>query len=153
MCCTVVRRGCAVVRRGCTVVRRGCAVVRRGCAVVRRGCAVVRCGCAVVRRGCAVDVFTSNKCYTCGIDFLHCRHPTVPKCGGSGPCLSGGELSGVCCQTELHVLCVRVSTYTHVNRMCSFFSLSIAISRWSVLQEYTYVCGAQWCTTHRCQLS
>ena len=41
--------------------------------------------------------------------FSHCRHPTVPTCGGSGPCLSGGELSGVCCQRQVHVLCVRVS--------------------------------------------
>ena len=80
-----------------------------------------------------------NKQYTCGNASFHCRHATVPKCGGSGPCLSGGELSGVCCQRELHVLCVRASTYTRVNRMCSFFSLSIAVSRWSVLQECAYV--------------
>ena len=26
---------------------------------------------------------------------FYCRHPTVPKWGGSGPCLSGGELNGV----------------------------------------------------------
>ena len=51
---------------------------------------VVRCGSCLV--------FTYNKRYTCGNAFFHCRHPTVPKCGGSGPCLSGGELSGVCCQ-------------------------------------------------------
>ena len=66
----------------------------------------------------------------------------MPKCGGSGPCLSGGELSGVCWQRQLHVLCVRASAYTRVNRMCSFFSLSIVVSRWSVLQDYgTHITG------------
>ena len=28
----------------------------------------------------------------------------MPKCGGSGPCLSGGELSGVCCQRQVRFL-------------------------------------------------
>ena len=34
---------------------------------------------------------------------FHCRPPTLHKCG---PCPSGGEPSGVCCQRQLHVLCV-----------------------------------------------
>ena len=65
--------------------------------------------------GCC-NVFTTNAIHVAVLSF-HCRHPTVPKCGGSGPCLSGGELDGVCWQRQVHVLCVGVSMYTCVNRM------------------------------------
>ena len=61
----------------------------------------------------------------------------MPKCGGSGPCLSEGELSGVCCQRQVHVL--RASMYTSEQNALtkSIFSLSIVLSRWSMLQDYS----------------
>ena len=61
----------------------------------------------------------------------------MPKCGGSGPCLSGGELSGVCCQRKVHVL--RASMYTREQNTLieSFFSLSSVVGCWSVLQDYS----------------
>ena len=70
---------------------------------------VVRCGCC--------NVFTSNKLNAIHVAMpsFHCRHPTVPTCGGSGPCLSGGKLSGVCWQRQVHIL--KANIYTHVNRM------------------------------------
>ena len=61
---------------------------------------------------------------------FHCRRPTLYKCG---PCLSGGEPSGVCYQREVHVLCVRGSVYTRVN----FRSSIQHCCCWSVLQDYS----------------
>ena len=40
------------------------------------------------------------------------RHSTMHKCGDTGPCLSGGEPSGVCCQRQLCVVCEGVNVHT-----------------------------------------
>ena len=66
-------------------------------------------------------VFTANDMCEAML-FFNCRLSTVPKCGGSGPCLSGGELGGVCCQRQVHVLSVgaslsRMWVMSYVNSM------------------------------------